>query len=277
MNGQLTLFDLTRPMVKVNKPIRLIELFAGYGSQSMALRNIGADYEPWRVIEIDKYAMASYNAVHGTAFETSDIRKIGGGTLGIVEKDKYTYIMTYSWPCTDVSLAGQQLGMEEGSGTRSSLLWEVKRILTELNEIDALPQILVFENVTAIHNEKNKTELVRFLSFLDELKYSTFISDLNAWDYGVAQSRDRCFGVSILGEYNYKFPEPIDLKYCIEDYYEDLTEEQALQLVVKSQKALELLERLDGEGKLEKERERPEIIEKKLDGIILKHEDIYDE
>ena len=143
--------------------------------------------------------------------------------------------------------------MAEDSETRSSLLWQVKRLLVELQETDSLPQCCIMENVTAIHNEKNRADFQKWLDFLETLGYSTYVQDLNAWDYGVAQSRDRTFAVSILGDYNYKFPEPIDLKYCIEDYYEDLTEEQALQLVVKSPKAMELLERLDSEGKLEGE------------------------
>lgn len=79
MNGQMTLFDFTRPMVSIEKPIRLIELFAGYGSQAMALRNLGADFETHKVIEWDKYAMASYNAIHGTSFETTDISVVRGG------------------------------------------------------------------------------------------------------------------------------------------------------------------------------------------------------
>ena len=226
-------------------------LAISYGSQAMALRNLGANFEHYRAIEFDKYAMASYNAIHGTNFPTTDIRDVNGDTLGIVDKDKYTYLLTYSFPCTDISLAGRQAGMSKGTETKSSLLWEVERLLNELKETDSLPQILVMENVTAIHNEKNKPDFAKWLLYLENMEYSTYVQDLNAWDYGVAQSRDRCFAVSILGEYNYKFPEPIELKYCIEDYYEELTEEQALQLVVKSPKALELLERLDDEGKLE--------------------------
>ena len=217
----------------------------------MALRNIGADFEHYRAVDFDKYAMASYNAVHGTEFPTTDIKDVKGVDLGIVDKSHFTYLLTYSFPCTDISLAGQQKGMSKDSDTRSALIWEVERILNELKEIDALPDILVMENVTAIHNEKNRADFQKWLDFLESLGYSTYVQDLNAWDYGVAQSRDRTFAVSILGDYNYKFPEPIDLKYCIEDYYEDLTEEQALQLVVKSPKAMELLERLDSEGKLE--------------------------
>ena len=98
MNGQMTLFDYTREQVKIDTPIRLIELFAGYGSQAMALRNLGANFEHHRVIEFDKYAIASYNAIHGTAFETMDIRNVKGGDLGITDTEHFTYIMTYSFP-----------------------------------------------------------------------------------------------------------------------------------------------------------------------------------
>ena len=79
MNGQISLFDLTMSTVQVNNPIRLIELFAGYGSQAMALRNLGADFEHYRVVEFDKYAMASYNVVHGTDFPAMDIQNVRGG------------------------------------------------------------------------------------------------------------------------------------------------------------------------------------------------------
>ena len=96
---QLTIFDMLYPTFKIDKPIRLIELFAGVGSQAMALRNIGANFEHYRVCEFDKYAVASYNAIHGTNFETSDIRNLKGGDLGIVDLNKWTYIMTYSFPC----------------------------------------------------------------------------------------------------------------------------------------------------------------------------------
>ncbi len=96
---QLTIFDMLYPTFKIDKPIRLIELFAGVGSQAMALRNIGANFEHYRVVEFDKYAIASYNAIHGTDFEVSDIRNVKGGDLGIVDLNKWTYIMTYSFPC----------------------------------------------------------------------------------------------------------------------------------------------------------------------------------
>lgn len=250
MNGQFTLFDYTREQVSIENPIRLIELFAGYGSQAMALRNLGADFEHYRVVEWDKYAIASYNAIHGTSFPSMDVSKVHGEDLGIVDKESFTYLLTYSFPCTDISVAGRMAGYAEDSGTRSALLWEVKRILEELKETGSLPQILLMENVTAIHSEENRPHFRKWLDFLDGCGYSTYVDDLNAADFGVAQHRERTFALSILGEYNYTFPHTMDLSKCIEDYFEDLTEEQALQYVVKSEKALDLLVELDEKGEL---------------------------
>ena len=249
--GQLSFADYIAEPCEINKPIRLIELFAGYGSQAMALRNLGADFTHHRVVEFDKYAIASYNAVHGTDFPTIDIRSVTGDSLGITEKEKYCYIMVYSFPCTDISVAGRQAGFEEGSGTRSSLLWEVKRILNELNATGSLPQILLMENVTAIHSKVNAQHFAKWLNFLEDIGYSTFVQDLNASDYGVAQNRDRTFALSILGNGRYTFPTTIDLDKCIEDYFEDLSDEDALRLIVKSDKAKELLIELDEKGTLE--------------------------
>jgi DNA (cytosine-5)-methyltransferase 1 len=96
---QYSVFDYDKKPLAIDKPIRLIELFAGIGSQAKALERIGADFEHYRVCEFDKYAIASYNAIHGTNFETSDITKLKGGDLGIKDLDKFTYIMTYSFPC----------------------------------------------------------------------------------------------------------------------------------------------------------------------------------
>lgn len=87
------------PKVRVDKPIRLIELFGGIGSQAMALRDIGAEFEHYRLVEFDKYAVASYNAIHGTSFEAADIRDVHGEDLGIVDKENYCYLLTYSFPC----------------------------------------------------------------------------------------------------------------------------------------------------------------------------------
>ena len=92
---QLSMFDILYDEFKITNKIRLIELFAGVGSQAMALRELGADFEHYRVVEFDKYAVASYNAIHGTNFSTMDVTKISGSDLGIVDTDKFTYLLTY--------------------------------------------------------------------------------------------------------------------------------------------------------------------------------------
>ena len=172
----------------------------------MALKRVGAKFEHYRVVEFDKFAIASYNAVHGTDFPTIDIKEIHAKDLNVVDTDKFCYMMTYSFPCTDLSVAGLQKGMKKGSGTRSGLLWEVERLLKEMNE---LPQILFMENVTQVHNKQNIEDFKSWLSFLESLGYSNYWQDLNAKDFGVPQNRERCFMISLLGNYVYHFPEPI--------------------------------------------------------------------
>mgnify|MGYP004663416005 CR=1 FL=1 len=96
LNNQMSIFDFTREPISITKPIRLIELFAGYGSQTMALKRIGAKFEHYRVVEFDKYAIASYNAVHGTDFPTMDITKVHAEDLNICETEAFTYLLTHS-------------------------------------------------------------------------------------------------------------------------------------------------------------------------------------
>lgn len=130
-------------------------------------------------------------------------------------------------------------------------MWEVERILNELKELNSMPDVLLMENVTAIHSEKNRPHLQKWTEFLESIGYSNYMQDLNAADYGIAQHRERTFVVSLLGQYNYKFPLPIELYTCLEDYFEELTEEQALKQIVKSEKAMSLLVELDEKGELE--------------------------
>jgi DNA (cytosine-5)-methyltransferase 1 len=224
--------------VKINKHIRLIELFAGYGSQALALKYLGVNFEHHFVCEFDKYAIKSYNAVHGTNFETSDIKNITGEDLKIVNVDKYTYIMTYSFPCQDLSKAGKQLGMSKG--TRSGLLWEVERLL---NETKLLPQILLMENVPQVHGKKNKADFDKWLDFLRNKGYQNFWQDLNAKDFGIPQNRKRCFCVSILSDdfVDYQFPEPKKLNLVMKDFLESEVEEK---YYINNPKAKELIKKL---------------------------------
>lgn len=220
---QLNIFDYITEDYKITKPIRLIELFAGIGSQAKALERLGANFEHYRVVEFDKYAIKSYNAIHGTEFETSDVTKITAKDLGIEDTEHYEYILTYSFPCQDLSLAGKQQGMEKGSGTRSGLLWEVERLL---NECDELPQVLLMENVTQVHGKKNMEHFKQWITALENLGYSNYWQDLNAKSYGIPQNRNRTFMISILGDYTYKFPEPFELKLRLKDMLEDEVDEK---------------------------------------------------
>ena len=230
---------------KIKNHIRLIELFGGIGSQAMALRDIGADFTHWQLVEFCKYAVASYNTIHGTNFEPTDIRNVKGEDLGIVDTQNFTYLLTYSFPCQDLSLAGKQRGMTKGSGTRSGLLWEVERLL---NETENLPQVLLMENVPQVHGTKNIDDFNLWIDFLKSKGYSNFWQDLNAKDYGVAQNRKRCFMVSILGNEFYEFPKPVKLNKCIKDYFEDEVDEK---YYIKSEKAYKLILDLQERGILE--------------------------
>ena len=242
---QLSFFDNEKPLFKIKTPIRLIELFAGVGSQAMALRDLGADFEHYRVVEFDKYAIKSYNAIHGTEFPTMDITKIHGSDLGIEDVEKFTYLMTYSFPCQDLSVAGKQKGMAKDSGTRSGLLWEVERLL---NEVENLPQVLLMENVPQVHGKKNIEDFQNWISFLESKGYSNYWQDLNAKNYGVAQNRNRCFMVSILGDWKFTFPEPIELKRVMKDYLEDVVDEK---YYINNEKAQKLIQKLIDNGTLQ--------------------------
>lgn len=248
MTGQIDIFDMTMPMISIPNKIRLIELFAGYGSQAMALKEIGADFEHWKVIEFDRYAIQSYNAVHGTQFGTADIRDIHGRDLKITNTSQYTYFMTYSFPCTDLSVAGKMAGMKKGSGTRSGLLWEVERILTEIHESGGeLPQILFMENVPQVISSVNIKDFHDWQDFLSLLGYTNHVQILNAKDYGVAQNRERCFMFSFLGNYNYHFPEPIPLQKKMKDYLEENVSEK---YYINTEKARTLIKHLENSGTL---------------------------
>lgn len=209
---QCSLFDGALPL-KINKPLRLIELFAGIGAQAKALENLGIKFEHYRICEIDKYAVKSYNAIHGTNFITSNIAQISGEDLGIVDTDKFGYIMTYSFPCTDLSNVGKRQGMSRDSGTRSSLLWQVERLLKETKQ---LPQILLMENVPDVLSEKNNKDFFAWCKFLERLGYTNKYAVLNAKDFGIPQNRKRCFMLSWLGDYYYDFPEKIQMKSFVD-------------------------------------------------------------
>ena len=134
-----------------------------------------------------------------------------------------TYLLTYSFPCQDLSVAGKQKGMKKNSNTRSGLLWEVERLL---DGCDELPQILLMENVPQVIGEKNIKDFQEWQLKLSSLGYSNYVKILNAKDYGIPQNRKRCFMISILGNYNYQFPKTFNLELKLKDILEENVEEK---------------------------------------------------
>lgn len=132
---------------------------------------------------------------------------------------KRVYLLTYSFPCQDLSLAGERKGMSDSS-TRSGMLWEVERILTECKELGSLPEVLLMENVPQVHGEGNIEDFNKWQLRLEELGYKNYWKDMIATDYGIPQTRNRTFMVSILGDYNYTFPQPFKLKKRLKDFLE---------------------------------------------------------
>ena len=212
---QINMFEMMHQPFKFTKPIRLIELFGGIGSQAKALTNLKCDYTHHKLVEFDKHCINSYNAIHNTKCNTNDITMVSGQDLEIVETKKYDYVMTYSFPCQDLSLAGKQAGMKKGSGTRSGLLWEVERILHELKE---LPQVLLMENVPDVIGNANIKDFNDWQKSLETLGYNNYVQLLNAKHYGIPQNRNRAFMVSILGDYSYTFPKRQKLTLRLKDF-----------------------------------------------------------
>lgn len=193
--------------------IRLFEAFSGIGAQHQALKNIGANYKVVGISEIDKYALKSYKAIHGDVRNFGDISKIDTEQL----KKLNMNLFTYSFPCQDISLAGHQKGLDKGSNTRSSLLWECEKIIK-----DVRPKVLLMENVKNLVGKKNKPNFEKWLNLLGSYGYTNYWEVLNAKDYGIPQNRERVFVVSILGEHkSYIFPEKTELSKNLSDILED--------------------------------------------------------
>lgn len=196
--------------------IKVIELFAGVGSQAMALRNIGINYEVIGISEIDKFAYKSYEAIHGKVKNFGDITKIN--------KLPYCDLLTYSFPCQDLSIAGHQKGINKD--TRSGLLLEVERLLLKAKENRTLPKYLLLENVKNLVGKKFIKDFERWLSFLNNLGYYSNWEMLNAKDYGIPQNRERVFVVSSLENIHYNFPKQVELKSKMKDLLEEKVDDK---------------------------------------------------
>ncbi len=218
--------------------IRVFEAFAGYGSQAMALNRLREnypefDYEVVGISEIDKYALQAYQAVHGHCPNYGDISKVDWNTVPDFD------LLTYSFPCTDISNAGQQKGLSKASGTRSSLLWECQRAI----EIKR-PKYLLMENVSALLSQKFLPDFKEWRNILGELGYSSFTQILDATQFGVPQHRERVFMVSILGDCQYHFPTPFKLAKRLKDVLEPVVDEK----YYLSDKMLDYFNRVDADS-----------------------------
>lgn len=194
----------------MTEKLTLFEAFAGYGSQSLALRNIGVDYQTVGISEIDKYAIQAYRTLHGDVKNYGDISLIDWNTVPDFD------LFTYSFPCTDISVAGQMKGLDQGSGTRSSLLWECKKAI-EIKK----PKYLLMENVKNLLSKKFLPYFLEWELWLTRQGYTNFTEVLNAKNFGVPQNRERVFMVSVLGSAWYNFPQPQRVTTCIADILED--------------------------------------------------------
>lgn len=197
------------------KKIKLLELFSGIGCQTQALKNIGIEHISTQC-EIDKYAINVYNQLHGDTENLGDISKVDENTLSEGQWD----LITYSFPCTNISVAGQQEGANKGSGTASSLLWECEKIIRKVK-----PKYLLMENVKNLLSKKHIHNFEGWLKVLEDMGYTNYYKVLNAKDFGVPQNRERVFCVSILGEHEpYVFPEPRQLNIRLKDILESFVD-----------------------------------------------------
>lgn len=195
--------------------IRVLELFAGIGACSKALENLGIEHEIVDAVEIDKYAIKSFNAVHGTNFEPQDITKW--------DKDIKCDLIIHGSPCQDFSIAGLQAGGDAGTGTRSSLMYESLRIIEKLK-----PKYVIWENVKNLLSKKHRHNFDSYLQAMEQLGYDSHYQVLNAKNYGVPQNRERVFTVSIRNdlEDSFEFPTKQELTIKLKDILEPEVDEK---------------------------------------------------
>lgn len=195
--------------------LKVLELFGGIGACSKALERLGIDYEIADYVEIDKYAVKSFNAMHGTNFKPQDICEWN--------KDIEVDLIMHGSPCQDFSIAGKQAGGDEGSGTRSSLMYETIRIVEKLK-----PKYVIWENVKNVISKKHKHNYDNYCNKMSELGYISYGKVLNAKDYGIPQNRERVFTISIKKdlEKSFEFPSKQELKLKLKDMLEDNVDEK---------------------------------------------------
>ena len=158
--------------------VRVLELFAGIGACSKALTRLSIEHKIADAVEIDKYAIQSFNAIHGTDFEPQDITQWN--------KDLDVDLIMHGSPCQDFSVAGLNKGGDKGSGTRSSLMYETLRIVEKVK-----PKYVIWENVKNLLSKKHRHNFDAYIEAMGKLGYHSQYQVLNAKDFGVPQNRER--------------------------------------------------------------------------------------
>lgn len=200
----------------INKPIRLFEAFSGIGTQAMALKRLGYKVDHVGISEIDKHALKSYYAIHG------EVKNYGGiGSFERMPKD--IDICSWSFPCQDISLAGKQRGMVDGSRSNYGYVF---LDTIENTPYEERPKVLLMENVKALLSETFSEDWKKINLRLERMGYKNYADSLIATDFGIPQTRDRVFIVSIKGEYSYTFPKPFKLQKKLKDFLEKKVDEK---------------------------------------------------
>lgn len=175
--------------------IKILELFGGIGSPRIALRNIGVPVKAIDYVEIDQAAVRSYNAMFKDDLPYKPQNVVGWN----LKPD----ILIHGSPCQDFSIAGHQKGAVEGSGTRSSLMWETVHIIQNMGIWK--PRIVIWENVKNVLSKYMRTNFNKYLESMEQMGYVNTYKVLNAIDFGLPQYRERCFTISILENTAFNF------------------------------------------------------------------------
>ena len=179
--------------------IQILELFGGIGSPRCALRNLGIQTKAIDYVEIDEKAVRSYNAMFANDLEYK--------TQSVVGWNLKPDILIHGSPCQDFSIAGHQKGADEGTETRSSLMWETIHIIEQMGVWK--PRYVIWENVKNVLSKHMIKNFNRYLSEMDRLGYTNSFEILDAREFGLPQARERVFTVSILGNEKFDFSDLI--------------------------------------------------------------------
>ena len=203
--------------------LKYLSLFSGIGAFESALTNLGVDYEVVNYCEIDKFASKSYSAIHGIP-ETKNLWDIT--KINVFNLPKDVDLITYGFPCQDISLAGHQKGLfnEDGSLTRSGLFFKALDVIEYCK-----PKVAIAENVKNLVGKKFKPQFDIVLDSLDKAGYNNYWKVLNAKDYGIPQNRERVFIVSIRKDIDnelFEFPKPYSLEKRLKDFLEPQVDEK---------------------------------------------------